>query len=81
MLNQIQYAKIQTDEASTTVTYVGYAETNFVLDGDPAWAILKIEQASASTPNGVTTFKWAGAGSPGLFENIWTNRASLTYSS
>ncbi len=79
MLNNSQYAKIITDEVSSTVTYVGYAQTNFVATSDPLWQILKITSASGTSPAGVTTFQFADA--PGDFTNIWDNRASLNYSS
>ncbi len=79
MLNNSQYAKLKTDEASTTVTYVGYAQTNFVTDGQELWSILKIESENATSPYGVTTYKWSGT--PGDFRYKWTDRASLTYNS
>lgn len=73
------YEKIITDEVSTTVTYIGYAENDFALTSDAVWAIQKIESASATTPQGVTTFSWAD--SPEKFSNIWDNRLTLTYRS
>lgn len=72
------YGTLLTDEASTTVTYVGYAVD---AGADPAaavWAIQKITSASATSPVGVTTYLWA-TGVPELYSNIWNNRASLTY--
>ncbi len=79
MLNNAEYAKVKTDEVSTTVTYVGYAQTNFVTDAQPLWCILKIESASGTTPAGVTTYSWSG--SPGDFSYAWNDRATLTYNS
>lgn len=72
-----QYAKIITDEFSTTVTYVGYAKDSFASQNDAVWDILRITQASASSPTGVSLFEWATA--QGSFTNVWTSRTGLTY--
>jgi len=79
MLANSDYSKIQVDEASTTVTYVGYSKDNFAADSAAVWEILKIEAASGASPTGVTTFRYGGT--PGSFTNKWTDRAVLTYTS
>ena len=77
MLQSTEYEKLLTDEASSTVTYVGYAIDAYASPSEPVWCILKIESASSSSPTGVSTYQWAP--SKGNFGAIWNNRASLTY--
>lgn len=59
------------DEASATVTYIGFAKDGS-LEADPVWAIKKIE-----TVGSLTTFRWATA--KRSLSNIWNNRAALIY--
>ena len=59
------------DEESSTVTYIGEAAPG-TATSSPAWRIKKI------IVNGtVTEIKYADANT--LYDNIWDNRASLTY--
>ncbi len=74
-----EYAQIITDEASTTVTYIGYAERAGTALSAPLWAILRITQASATSPIGVSLFEWA-TGIPAQFANVWNDRTNLNYS-
>ena len=66
-------AALQThiDEASATVTYVGKAATS-ALTSNAVWQIMKIEVSGS-----ITTIKYADGNFE--FDNIWDNRASLTY--
>lgn len=73
-----EYEQTITDEASTTVTYVGYTDFGVAV-ADAKWIIKKIEQASATDPVGVTTIKYATGYNNRT--NIWNDRASLSYSS
>jgi hypothetical protein len=77
MLNPTEYEKLLTDEASSTVTYVGYAIDAYSSTADAVWCILKIESASGTSPSGVTTYKWSP--SKGNFGSVWNDRATLTY--
>ena len=77
MLQPTEYEKLLTDEASSTVTYVGYAVDAYASPADAVWCILKIESESGSSPSGVTTYKWSP--SKGNFGSVWDNRASLIY--
>lgn len=67
---QVDYAKI-VDEASATVTYIGKAEPGS-LESAPVWQIKKITIVGTET-----IFTWADGNVS--FDNIWDNRASLTY--
>ncbi len=60
------------DKASDTVTYFGYA----TVGSSEASAVWKIERASVS--GAVTKFLFADGDQN--YDNIWNNRASLTYS-
>ena len=60
------------DEASATVTYVGKASTS-ALTSNAVWQILKME-----TSGSITIISYADGDSE--FNNIWDNRASLSYS-
>lgn len=62
---------VRLDEASSTVTYVGEAVEGSADSG----ALWRIKRMSASGT--VTTISWADGNSN--FDNIWDNRASLTY--
>lgn len=70
-LGSVPYA-IRVDEATTTVTYVGKA-TIGVLTSAASWLIFRI-----TTTTTLTTVEWADADSN--FDNVWDDRASLTYS-
>jgi hypothetical protein len=65
--------KIIVDEASATVTYIGYASPN-ALTYSPVWKILRI------TISGSTIYTTESADGDHEFNNIWDNRASLSYS-
>lgn len=60
------------DEASTTVTYVGVANTG-TLTSAASWKIKKITESGSQL-----IITWADGNSNE--DNIWDNRASLTYS-
>jgi hypothetical protein len=64
--------KTVVDEANATVTYVGEAATGSALSGS-VWRIKRLTQAGT-----VLLTEWADG--DGLFNNVWNNRASLTYS-
>ena len=63
---------IRLDEISATVTYVGEAVIG-TADGAAAWRIKRI-----TTTGTVLDIKWADGDN--LFNNIWDNRASISYS-
>lgn len=66
------------DEVSTTVTYIGYAESK--IDGSEArWIIQKITAASAISPQGVITIGYASSYMNAT--NVWDDRLILSYSS
>jgi hypothetical protein len=67
----VPYAQ-RIDEASSTVTYVGRAEPG-TAEGSAAWQIKKI-----SVSGSVTTITWADGNEN--YDNIWSNRAALSYS-
>ncbi len=79
MITPTSYAQLITDQASSTVTYIGWAQNSFTPQNQPLWNIMRVTQASASTPNGVTLYEFAPE--PNVFGVKWTDRASLTYSS
>lgn len=60
------------DEASSTVTYIGKAVTG-TSNGAAAWQVQRITESGA-----VLTIEWADGDSS--FDNVWNNRASLSYS-
>ena len=62
---------VRVDEASATVTYVGHAKPG-TATSSALWRVKKID----STTGTVITF----ADGDDLFDNVWDNRASLTYS-
>jgi hypothetical protein len=64
--------KVNVDDASSTVTYVGKAVVT-ALDSDASWMIKKL------TTSG-TVLKITYADGNDYFDNVWDNRASLTYS-
>ncbi len=58
------------DEASATVTYIGYAEIGSS-QASAVWRIKKIDTSSG------TSIIWADGNDN--FDNVWNNRAALTY--
>lgn len=64
-------AAIIIDEPSATETYIGKAALGSAL-GDAVWQIQYIEVLGA-----ITRITWADGDSE--FDNVWNNRASLTY--
>lgn len=71
------YAQIQIDEVSSTVTYIGFCMTNYTGTDRPLWAVFRIQSAAGSSPTGLTTIY--GAQAPNTFDQVWDDRASLTY--
>ena len=69
----IKAYKVIADEASATITYIGYAAPN-ALTSSPVWKILRI------TISGTTVYTVESADGDHEFNNIWDNRASLSYS-
>lgn len=67
-----QPMKTLVDEASSTVTYVGEAATGTSLSS-ALWRIKRLTQSG-----NVLLIEWADG--DGLFNNIWDNRAGLSYS-
>jgi len=57
------------DKASSTITYVGVA-TRGTATSAAAWKIFKLDTTSGLSK------KWAS----GAYDQVWDNRASLTYS-
>jgi len=66
-----QLLAMQVDEASASVTYQGWA----TIGSSTASAVWRIRKISKS--GNVTSITWADSDSS--FNNIWDNRASLTY--
>jgi hypothetical protein len=62
------------DEASPTITYVGEAPTGT----DTSKALWRIKRIDSNAPGTVLTMTWADGNSD--FDNVWDNRASLSYS-
>lgn len=60
------------DDVSSVLSYIGFARPG-TADITPAWRIMQI-----STTGTVTKITWANGSS--AYTNIWTNRASLSYS-
>jgi hypothetical protein len=58
------------DEASATITYIGYAQDGSSI-ADAVWSIKRIDTSSG------TTIEWADGNNN--FDNVWDNRAALTY--
>jgi hypothetical protein len=61
---------VRSDSASATVTYVGKAEIGSN-ESSPVWQIMRITSGVSGE-----TIEYAGTG---LFDQVWANRASLTY--
>jgi hypothetical protein len=70
--NYTNQTSIRIDESTTGTTYVGKAPLASS-EATAIWQIMKIVESS-----GITTITWADGDSS--FNNIWSNRASLTYS-
>lgn len=62
---------IRIDDASTTVTYIGEAAIG-MSEASPFWKIKKL-----TTTGTILDIKWADGNEE--FDNVWTNRAALTY--
>jgi hypothetical protein len=60
------------DEQSSTLGFLGEASPG-TLSSAPSWRIRKLVYAA----DGDVTITWADGNS--LFDNVWDNRASLTY--
>jgi len=58
------------DEASATITYIGQAQDDSSI-GDPVWQIQRIDTSSG------TIIQWADGNNN--FDNVWDDRAALTY--
>lgn len=63
---------LRLDEASASVSYVGTAATGSG-EGSAVWKIKKITISGT-----VTSITWADGN--GNYDNVWSNRASLSYS-
>jgi hypothetical protein len=63
---------IRVDDASSTVTYVGEAQTGSS-ELSAVWRIKKL-----TTTGTVLSIEWADGNQQ--FDNVWTNRATLSYS-
>lgn len=63
---------ITIDNASSSITYFGYADPGSLTSG-ATWRILRKEIVSAT----ITEFKYAD--SDANYDNVWDDRASLTY--
>lgn len=68
-----QEIPIRIDEVSTTLTYIGYVQNLNPSETGPIWKIKKIQQVG-------TVWKILFADGDELFDNVWSNRASLVYS-
>jgi hypothetical protein len=71
VLNEPAYTKLL-DQASATILYLGEAVPES-LEADPVWRIQRIE---SNVSGDVEEVRYAEGG---LFDQIWNNRASLTY--
>lgn len=62
---------IKIDDASSTISYIGYAEVG-ASTASGVWKICKITSSGT-----ITSVEWADSNK--LYDNIWDNRAVLTY--
>jgi len=62
---------VRLDEVSSTLSYVGHAAVG-TIDSDSDWRIMKLEKTGNITS---TTY----ADGDENFDNVWNDRASLTY--
>jgi len=65
------------DEVSAQLTYRGYAELGAGY-GEAKWLIVRETKANAAAPHGLITTEYASGSME--FDQVWANRASLTYS-
>lgn len=73
LTNYRQNKKVKVDATGVGgITYIGLAARPEAADTDPHWLIVR-ETVGAT----VTTVEWAGGGG---YDNVWSNRAALTYS-
>lgn len=63
---------LRLDEASATVTYVGESAPG-VSESAAFWRIKRL-----TTTGSILDIKWADGNE--LYDNVWTDRASLSYS-
>lgn len=66
------FEALRIDEISDNLVYIGYADIG-TLDGAPDWAIKRLQKTGV-----VTSVQWADGNQN--YDNIWDDRASLTYS-
>jgi hypothetical protein len=64
--------RLELDDASSTITYVGEAPFGSVAS-DSNWRIFRMQ-----TSGSVLSITWADGNDE--FDNVWANRASLSYS-
>lgn len=64
------------EEASATVTYLGYAAKGNPATSASSWAVCKVTQSGSSYPI-TTTIQWSNASFNK--DQIWDDRTSLTY--
>lgn len=62
---------VRTDDATSTVTYIGKAYVG-ASDSDNVWQIQRIEVVGTEN-----VIKWADGNTK--FDNVWDDRASLSY--
>ena len=62
---------LRVDEASQTITYIGEAAIG-MSESNPFWKVKRLEQSGS-----VLKITWADGNED--FDNVWANRASLTY--
>jgi len=63
---------VRLDEVTASLTYIGKAEIG-TLNSANKWSVKRMQKAG-----NVTSIEWADGN--GRRDNIWDNRASLTYS-
>jgi hypothetical protein len=68
---EVDALKVIDDYAIAGTEYIGWAQCGAVA-GDPIWKIMR-----KTTVASVDTIEWADGNTK--FDNIWTNRAALTY--
>lgn len=60
------------DTVSDSLTYIGKAAVG-IIESEPFWSVRRL-----STTGGVLKIDWADGNEE--FDNVWTNRGSLSYS-
>ena len=73
MLTRSSNYAFELDKSNSSFIYIGLATIGSATSAT-AWQIQRLDQSSTDTPN----IKWADGNDS--FDNIWDNRASLTYS-